>query len=71
VGLFSDKPDKVTLPTGKVLSCLVCGHDEFHERDAQLNTPGMTFFKLDWLNTTGQCLLCDRCGYIHWFLGRT
>lgn len=53
---------------GKPLKCLVCGHDEFHTRDAQLNTAGMSFLNLDWINPTGRCYICARCGYIHWFL---
>jgi hypothetical protein len=37
-------------------------------REALLNTPGMTFLKLDWANATAQCRVCADCGYIHWFL---
>lgn len=24
----------------------------------------------DWANPTAVCYVCDRCGYIHWFLPR-
>lgn len=51
---------------GKQLECLVCQHDKFTARQAQLNTSTATFFGLDWANTTAQCLCCDECGYIHW-----
>jgi hypothetical protein len=71
MGLFSEKPDKLTLPSGKELSCVVCGFDEFYARKAQLNTAGLTFLNLDWLNESAQCHVCARCSYIHWFLGRT
>ena len=71
MGLFSEKPEKLKLPTGKELACLVCGHDEFFERQAQLNTAGMTFLHLDWLNASGVCQVCARCAFIHWFLGKT
>jgi hypothetical protein len=47
---------------------VVCGGDRFHKREALLNTPGMTFLKLDWANSVAQCRVCADCGYIHWFL---
>ena len=53
---------------GKVLRCLVCGHEEFARRDAQLNTAMASFFNLDWANKSAVCFVCDRCGHIHWFL---
>ena len=53
---------------GKILKCLVCGHEAFWRREAQLNTTGLSFLNLDWLNRSANCLVCDRCGYIHWFL---
>jgi hypothetical protein len=53
---------------GRQLKCLVCGHEEFWRREAQLNTTLATFFKLDWTNASANCFVCDRCGYIHWFL---
>ncbi len=53
---------------GRDLQCLVCDHDLFWEREAQLNTAAATFFKFDWANATGKCHVCAKCGYIHWFL---
>ena len=53
---------------GKPLVCQVCGYDEFDQRRAQLNTPGLTFLNLDWANRSANCLICKRCGYIHWFV---
>ena len=55
---------------GEELRCQVCGYDAFEMRRAQLNTRGMTFLKLDWANRSATCYVCDRCGYIHWFLPR-
>ena len=55
---------------GKTLKCLVCGHDEFSKREAQLNTAIASFFNLDWANRSALCCVCERCGYIHWFLPR-
>lgn len=56
------------IAAGKPLKCLVCGNDTFFERKAQLNTRALTFFNLDWANKTADCLVCESCGYIHWFL---
>lgn len=53
---------------GQVLKCQICGHDEFHRREAQLNTAGMTFLNLDWANPSATCFVCETCGHIHWFL---
>ncbi|MGI6686641.1 MAG: hypothetical protein ACOX47_14435 [Bacillota bacterium] len=47
--------------------CIHCKHDHFHKGSALLNTRGMTFFDLDWLNQSATTLICASCGYIHWF----
>lgn len=57
------KPYKVA---GSRLECLICGYDLFQHRQAQLNT--VAIFDLDWANASAMCLVCDQCGYIHWFL---
>lgn len=67
MGLFSSEPVSVEIQ-GQPLKCLVCTHDQFNRREAQLNTSGASFFNLDWLNRSGVCYVCARCGYIHWFL---
>lgn len=53
---------------GKPVVCPHCGHNEFDEGAALLNTPGMTFFGLDWANRTAAILCCKRCGRIEWYL---
>jgi ribosomal protein S27AE len=53
---------------GKKLVCPVCGGDQFWERMTLLNTRGMTFFNVDFLNKRAQNEICARCGYIFWFL---
>lgn len=53
---------------GRELKCLVCGHDGFRKREAQLNTRGAAFLNLEWANASGVCYVCAKCGYIHWFL---
>jgi len=30
----------------------------------------MTMFDLDAFNAAANCLICRRCGFIHWFAGR-
>ncbi len=53
------------------LKCLVCSHDLFQERSVKfqrdLTTPP---FNIDWIedSSLALCLICERCGYIHWFL---
>jgi len=53
---------------GNKLICTVCKNDKFWERETLMNTKGMTFFKLDWANKSAQNLVCDKCGFVHWFL---
>ena len=50
------------------MRCVSCGHTEFTERTALLNTPMLTFLGLDWANRTASLLVCNGCGYVHWFL---
>ena len=40
----------------------------YHERNSLLNTRAATFFNFDWANASGLCVVCDNCGFIHWFL---
>ncbi len=49
------------------ISCTHCGYEYFGQGKALLNTRGMSFFDLDWLNADATTLICNRCGYIHWF----
>ena len=52
---------------GEPLRCVVCGGSAFAERRALLNTAGLTFLNLDWANREATCLVCDTCGFVHWF----
>jgi predicted nucleic-acid-binding Zn-ribbon protein len=70
MGLFGEEPPTSVEVQGQVLKCHTCGHDEFHRREAQLNTAAATFFNMDWANASAVCEVCDRCGFIHWFLPR-
>jgi ribosomal protein S27AE len=53
---------------GKGLECGICHHTRFWQKTAQLNTAVATFFNLDWTNPSAKCVICERCGYIYWFL---
>ena len=53
---------------GKLIVCPLCGHNQFDQGSALLNTPGMTFFGLDWANRTAAILACKQCGRLEWFL---
>ncbi len=53
---------------GRPLTCVVCGTDRFTYREVKLNTTGLTFFDLDWLNRSGTGAICERCGYLHTFV---
>ena len=50
------------------LTCLVCGHNRFHERSSLLNSRGGEFFGVAWADTKATNFICTNCGYIHWFL---
>lgn len=52
---------------GLAVSCTHCRKDEFERREAQLNTSGMSFLDLDWMNRSGTALVCTTCGLIQWF----
>lgn len=61
-----DQPRKVSI-AGRPLRCPHCQNDTFLERSWQLNTSGMTFLDLDWLNTSARNYVCAQCGRIEWF----
>ena len=62
-----EKGYKYTTEAGLQVVCTHCKHERFEEGKALLNTRGMTFFNLDWLNDEATILICKRCGYTHWF----
>lgn len=47
--------------------CPMCGHDEFDQRSMLMNTSGMTFFGMDWLNKSACALVCRQCSRIELF----
>ena len=69
MGLFSkEEPRPVTIRDGSRLACVVCGCESFFRRQGQLHTAVATFFNLEWTNPTADCVVCGKCGYVHWFL---
>lgn len=52
---------------GRKVVCPHCKNDEFEQGSAQLNTAGLTFLGLDWLNKSASILVCTKCSLIQWF----
>jgi hypothetical protein len=72
---FFDRPQRARndIPAryqtaGRDIHCTHCGGDTFALRTALLNTPGMTFFDLDWANRTATVLVCAHCSHLEYFL---
>lgn len=61
-----EHPARVII-SGRPLRCPHCQHELFFERSWQLNTSGMSFFNLDWLNSSATNYVCAACGRIEWF----
>lgn len=55
---------------GRPLACLVCGHDTFFERKAQMNSSTSSLLGIDWTDPEGQCVVCSRCGFIRFLIDR-
>ncbi|GAE86974.1 hypothetical protein [Acetivibrio straminisolvens] len=53
---------------GYEVVCPICKGKKFSKRNTLLNTRGMTFLKLDWLNESAINYICNKCGYILWFI---
>ncbi len=50
------------------LECPICGHREFWKRKTLMNTPGLTFFGVEWANRQADNYVCDACGHVLWFV---
>ena len=53
----------------KILTCHICKHKKFWYRTTLMNTSGMTFLGMEWLNAEAEKFICSKCGYVHWFFG--
>ncbi|WP_343218196.1 zinc ribbon domain-containing protein [Haloferula helveola] len=49
------------------LLCPICRHDEFDRREMLMNTSGMSFMNMDWLNSSACALVCQKCKHIELF----
>ncbi|MCL4549090.1 MAG: DNA-binding protein [Bacteroidetes bacterium] len=71
MSLFDKKTKEPFVSSYKILDkkiiCTHCGSDKFQIRDVPLNTPGMTFFGLDWANRDASALICTTCTGIEWY----
>ena len=52
---------------GTPIVCAHCSNHLFEARQILLNTRGLTFLKLDWLNRSATALVCAKCGRIQLF----
>jgi hypothetical protein len=52
---------------GHQLRCQVCDFTRFFKREARLST-GASAFGQDWTNSKAECLVCEQCGFVHWFV---
>lgn len=52
----------------KLVTCSHCGGTRFEQGSAQLNTAGLSFLDLDWLNKSATIFKCADCGHIEWFV---
>ena len=52
---------------GRQFLCPVCNNPRFYRGKAQLNTPLLSFFNLDWANRSATHITCSNCGHMSWF----
>lgn len=68
---FGAPQHHVRVYTGdRELRCQLCQGSVFYKREGLLNTTWATWFKLDPLNESAHCVVCESCGYAHWFANR-
>lgn len=56
---------------GHPLKCPHCQGTSFRQKRFLLNTVGMSFLDLDWLNKSADTFSCNTCGRIEWFTDAT
>jgi hypothetical protein len=69
MGIFSKRQPRLVTVHDRPLRCLVCGADEFWDREVKLNSTGLELFDLGWANRSALGLICATCGFVHEFLG--
>jgi hypothetical protein len=65
--IFGQEEPQVVDVHDRPLHCLVCEHDTFYRRRAQLHGRMATMFNVEWTAPVCDCMVCGACGYIHWF----
>lgn len=66
---LSNSPEVSTVDVlGRQLKCQICGHDQFWRQQVLLNTRTLTLFDMEWMNRDATCVVCEQCGYVHWFV---
>jgi predicted nucleic-acid-binding Zn-ribbon protein len=65
--IFSDDEPQVVEVLGRPLRCVVCQHDTFYRREAQMPSGLSTLMNLEWTAPRCDCIVCSGCGYVHWF----
>jgi hypothetical protein len=68
MGLFGKEEAAEATVAGRALRCEICHHTKFWQRKGQIHGAVVAFFDLEWLGPTATCLVCEHCGYVHWFL---
>ena len=61
-----EKPHGVDV-RDRPLRCLVCQHNTFYRRQAQMHGQLATIFNVEWSAPTCDCVVCSQCGYVHSF----
>jgi predicted nucleic-acid-binding Zn-ribbon protein len=68
MGLCTQEAETVQV-LGRDLRCEVCHHTAFFYQSAQLHGAVASFFDIEWpAGRTATCVICAKCGYIHWFM---
>ena len=67
MSVLKTQPESVQVD-GHSLRCLMCSHESFHRRKTHFDTALFSGLNPIWSESHGTCLICDHCGFIHWFL---
>jgi hypothetical protein len=55
---------------GQPLKFLMCQGEAFHKRRSHIDVALSSVMSPDWADRETYCLVCDRCGFIHWFMSK-
>ena len=64
---FKDEPNRYEI-NGNQLICLFGSDDTFDTLPEQRHAPTRTILNLEWTDKAATCFICDKSGYMHWFL---